>query len=304
MHISRMKRAFLVYLGCLIFTSILAQIASAAEQPSALALLRGVEVARTNSKSFQAKFTVEYILPKPSQRMDCLVEQGEKSRRFEIFPGKDIDGIVTIVEGNVLRSYARHAHNDVDIYDMERAVGVRGDIAFDPRILGLTDLMMVDSTVEECLWYAHSDKVELVGKEQWNGVSVWHIKVIRHQYESEADFWIEETSYRVHRKTVHAKFGFDIDICSAFDANDPKSLFPKAVHIQRKCRSEVMETKVAVTSFELGKLISPERFTLNSIGLPINTMINDYRIKRIVGYWDGMGISKEPTQMPTKTERQ
>lgn len=37
-----------------------------------------------------------------------------------------------------------------------------------------------------------------------------------------------------------------------------------------------------------------ERFEIESINLPINTMINDYRINRIVGYWDGSKISPDP----------
>jgi hypothetical protein len=58
-----------------------------------------------------------------------------------------------------------------------------------------------------------------------------------------------------------------------------------------------------VKSFEVDKPIPPERFTMKSIGLPINTMINDYRINRILGYWDGEGISKNPVY-PDEKPRQ
>jgi hypothetical protein len=56
----------------------------------------------------------------------------------------------------------------------------------------------------------------------------------------------------------------------------------------------MMEVKVQVAHIQLGATIPAERFTLKSMGLPTNTMINDYRLSRIVGYWNGEDISESP----------
>ena len=53
---------------------------------------------------------------------------------------------------------------------------------------------------------------------------------------------------------------------------------------------------IEVLSEELDCDIKEDRFTLNSMDLPINTSVVDYRSKLHVGFWDGKAIAKQRVQ--------
>ncbi|MDQ3332093.1 MAG: hypothetical protein M3552_15805, partial [Planctomycetota bacterium] len=231
---------------------------SAADTPSAMALLRGVESSRTRHDGLQATLTIEYLAPEPSRSVDCVIELDMDRRRFEQF-GKGADEVeIVIVDGDELHGFRRKKHEDVHIYDMERAVGVRGDLAFDPRILGLSDLMAADTTVKDCLWYETSDRMEVLGNEQVDDVDVWRVRCFAG--EATSDFWIEEPSFRVHRRTIEWPGG-RIEIASDFASGGDANPFPKGVDIVRTEPNEVMRRRISVDGFETGLAIPAERFT-------------------------------------------
>lgn len=263
------------------------------EPPSAMALVRGVEASRTRHDSLKATLEIRYLLPAPAKTINCLVEMDGAKRRFEVFAG-EVPGQVIIRDGDEFHGYRRVKHADVDVYDTERATGVRGDVAFDPRILGLSDTMSCDLDIKTCLWYEKSDSIDVVGQETLNGVDVWRVRAKRGN--STAEFWIEEPSFRVHRKTVETPY-MRIELDSEFDEGVSPSPFPSRVIAKRTFKQSDhtgIDRTYIVKSFDFGAVIPAERFTLTTIDLPMNTMINDYRISRIVGYWNGEGISKNP----------
>ncbi len=262
----------------------------AEEYPSPVALLRGVEVARTQSPSLKATLEIQYILPPPATTIECVVELDGDKRRFEVFTGK-VPGQVIIRDGDEFHGFVRKKNEDVHIYDLQRALGVRGDVAFDPRVLGLDDLVPCNVTVKDCLWYHKSKKLEVVGQESLHGIKTWRVRATRDDVTS--DYWIEEPSFRVHRRTL-TRHGTKIEIESEFDSNPPLSPFPSRVIAKRTDPARKHEVIYIVKSFDVGVRIPPDRFTLKSMDLPINTPVVDYRISRIVGYWDGEGLSKEP----------
>jgi hypothetical protein len=57
----------------------------------------------------------------------------------------------------------------------------------------------------------------------------------------------------------------------------------------------VRDMNITVQSFKETP-IPEERLELASISMPVNTMVNDDRINRIAGYWDGMKIVPDPVQ--------
>lgn len=283
--------------GCLVAAVVCASGLHAAEPPSALALLRGAESARVQADDIRATLTIEYLAPGPSRGLDYLVESSGDRRRFEQFPASPAEGVVVLIDGGEVHGFRRKKNEDVHRYDMSRAVGVRGDTAFDPRILGLSDLMAADATVRACLWYETCDRTEVLGKERVGDVDAWRVRCFSGNTTS--DFWIEEPSFRVHRRTIEWPGG-RVEISSHFGAGE--SPFPQRVEIVRDEPNESMRRRVTVKSFETGASIPPERFTLASMDLPMNTPVVDYRISRIVGYWDGEGLSPRPVYAGERPE--
>ncbi len=266
------------------------------KDPAALALLRGVELARAKYDNLRVELVMEYADRTERCTLPCLVEQAGRQRRFEQFPGGCLQqGIVTLIDDREVRSYSRKQHADLEIYDMARAVGVSGDIAFDPRILGLGEIIMTaDATLRQLLWIETCDAIELVGREELKGIPTWHIKVSWN--EATSDFWIEEPSFLVHKRVLKEDI-IRVEINSEFDTQNRTFPFPKRVEVTRAEGPEWRRLEVTVKSFDVDQPIPAERFTMKSLDLPVNTMINDYRVSRIMGYWDGEKISTSPVEV-------
>ena len=267
---------------------IAAETTEATNKPEAMALLQGVEASRTKCDSLRATLEIRHLLPKPATTVDCLVEMVGDRRRFEIFSG-EVPGQVILRDGDVFHGFRRVKNGDVDIYDVGAATGERGDVAFDPRVLGLSGLMPCDVNVKTCLGYEDNDGLQLIGQESLRGVNVWRIKVAR--YGNTAEFWIEEPSFRVHRHTVETKGGTHIEIDSYFESDATPSPFPSRVVTMRRSGQSEHERVYLMKTFDLVADIPKDRFTLRSMDLPTNTKINDYRLNQIVGYWDGEEVS-------------
>ncbi|MBA3312559.1 MAG: hypothetical protein M3552_15800 [Planctomycetota bacterium] len=238
---------------------------------------------------------IRYVSPPPITTVNCLIEiNGPIKRRAEVFAG-EVPGQIVIRDGNEFLGFRRKPNEDVHIYDVERAVGVRGDLAFDPRILGLSDIMPCDVTVKDCLWYEEDDELTVMGSEGAGEVNLWRVKAIRGDTSSE--YWVEEPSFRVHRRITETPFKVTV-IESEFDPSDPKLPFPRRVIASRKFKMPAeqadLEWVYTVNELETDVDVPSERFTLASMDLPVNTAVVDYRINRIVGYWDGEGLSEKP----------
>ncbi len=301
----QMRHALSSRFYCLfVFLAASAQPVGAADSGAGVALLRGVELARTKYHAFRVEMTLEYLSPPPVRTAKCVIEVDGKHRRCEVVSATGgLDKTVVLIDEenpHEIYGYRRGEYNDVDIYNMQRAVSTRGDIAFDPRILGLSSLMPANGTVKNSLNYDNALNVELLGQEELNERTVQHVRLVRNgpvpDFTITYDYWIEEPSFRVFRKSSKWPDG-QSEITSSYGSNDTTWPFPVRVEITRSTPNGAirgMEIRYTVQKFEIVDAISPERFTLASMDLPINTMINDYRINRIVGYWNGKEISPNP----------
>ncbi len=274
-----------------------AQFASASEGPSPLALLQGVEKARIGANE---PVRVKLVVWEKANDTEttCNIELDGAKRRFEMLPVPKVQfpGSVLLLDGDEVTYFKRAGRSSVELYDTKYAVGVRGDLAFDPRIIGLSDMMAVTETVKACLWYDRAKSMKLVGKEQLNGVPVWRVSVTQ-PGPAESELWIEQPSFRVHRVTVKF-FDTHVEIDSDYDHLDSKSVFPKRVHIKRVDRTQSLERKITVEKFERPASIPAERFTLKSMDLPFAMPIVDYRLHLRIGYWAGDGIWRGETPPP------
>ena len=264
-----------------------------ADHPSAEALLRGVEWARTKHDSCRISFEIRALSPPPAVTVEYVIEMVGAKRRSEILPG-EVARVVVIRDSDVFYSYERGNHEDVHIFDLKEEVGGRGDVVFDPRILGLTDVMSADMTVNKCLRPVKVDKLELAGKDVVNKVPVVLVKASRNDGTT-FEYAVEDGTFRVHRQRIRSPYS-EIDVDSEFDPADEKTPFPRRVVARRrdKGRDAPFERTYTVKSLEFDPVIPPERFTLKSMDLPVNTAVVDYRIKRRVGFWNGEGLSESP----------
>lgn len=270
---------------------------TAQEKPSAVALLRGVELAREAAESVKAEIEVKFATRSPATSVTCLVELRGARRRFEVFGVEDVAQVI-IRDGDEFRSFRRQRNEDLHFYDVREAVGTRGDLAFDPRVLGLSDFMPCNANLRQCLWYSRHDELVVIGEDDVGSVRVWRVKARRGSTSSE--YWIEEPSFRVHRRRIDTP-DHTIDIRSTFEGNG-LTPFPKRVIASRefkdardgKATPSTMRWEYIVKGFEAGGEIPDERFGVASIGLPINTPAVDYRIHRTVGYWNGEGFGERP----------
>jgi hypothetical protein len=278
-------------------------------EPTPLALLKGVEVERMKYEPIQVNFTTEYINDEDfgTVTISSLVETVQGMRRFENFPAENakvFPGSVNILKDEEVYAYRRTAGNGVNYYDLKEAVR-RADFVYDPRILGLVDLPSANKTVKECMCYEIYTEQSLVGRETINGINVWHVRCTQTGLAT-ADFWIEEPSFRIHRKQVETLEAgrLKVVIDSKFDSKSVGP-FPSEFHIQRfEQNKQVFNRIVHITEIVHGKPISPERFTLASMNLPLNTDVIDYRIHRRIGFWDGEKLVKKPVSMSTQEQHE
>ena len=147
------------------------------------------------------------------------------------------------MDGEEFFRFYRKEYESVNVFDLRLAVGSKGVMCFDPRILGLSDLMSANETVTMHL-RPQDGKFDVSGREQVDGVSTWRVKGAANG--AEFNFWIEEPSFRVHRKTVRTAGGSNIDIRSEYDPRDPSSPLPKRVHIKRVEPNRTLERNVEV----------------------------------------------------------
>jgi len=215
----------------------------------------------------------------------------DDKRRFEELPSEDFRGKICITCGKEVTSFERSDHAEAMCYDEEYAVENRGDLSFDPRVLGLSDTLSMDHTVAGCLGYANALSIDIVGKEALGNGDLWTVRVAKQSLTMK--FSIEEPYFRVH-KVVGTWNGGHFEITSEYDAREPASPFPIRVSQIKEFNGRKIEKRLTATSLDLDTPLSDDRFTLASMELPVNTAIVDYRLMKRIGYWDGVGVSKDP----------
>lgn len=266
--------------------------------PEALALLRGVEQSRTQHK--QIKFNLQVDMQQYTGHdpkvMEYVIEWTEQRQRFEILRGQHDQAQVVLIEGGKAYVLRRSRHADICIYDLKDALDRRGLITFDPRALGLMGKPSPSGTWRELLWYDSISSLVTEGDDIVHGVNVRRIKAVSEPNKSTSTFWIEEPSFRVHRRRVESA-QIDEETESWYSPLDLKSPYPERVQTTRTDRHpQGISWKInwRLSNLDTGTPISPTRFTVAAMDVPVGTPLSDYRINRIVGYWDGQNVSPEP----------
>ena len=276
--------------------------ADATNALSAMDLLRGVKKARKCNVPLVATLAIKKSTVSKNRNtqrtVDCVVECSGRDRRFEQLRSETVPwAIVTLTSGD--RTYVDDADQNktVWVYYDEARVHHAEAPSFDPRTLGLVELMGMGWTVEECLLHFATDEVKLMGEEEINGIRAWHVKTTERGTTEEQSYWITAPAYEVLRYTRQLKMAF-VDIRSEYDEKDPSYPLPKHVTISRiqTVPDESFESKqeITLTRVDWAKSIPAERFTLKSLNLPTNTVIERGSDGLILGYWSGGEIVEAP----------
>ena len=200
----------------------------------------------------------------------------------------------TIYDGKTLTQF--DPRMDANINDpKEGSWGYR----FNPRILGLSDSLFVENTVENCLAYKNAQSVSLIGKESVGGIVAWHIKVqIADDWRYE--FWIDATHpTRVVKQEAPNRSG---TVLSTFDDQHPDDPIPIAINIVNHFGGDPRpwETRMILRNSRYNVPIDPKAWTLAGLGMSIGTPVVDVRIHRRIGYWTGSNLMEN---LPRNTPR-
>ncbi|HBT76287.1 MAG TPA: hypothetical protein DEB39_05025, partial [Planctomycetaceae bacterium] len=219
-------RIFSVFVCSLLLCS---QVISASD-PKAIALLKGVEQERMKCDCFHIEYTEHRV--EEGKTAQQIVDFDHGKIRKEHLPNDRFHGMMSLYLGDVV--YVRTSYDDKDVNLVSPdSVHASGADTYDPRLLGLTDMMSHTSVVENCLGYSRGknftvEQTTLDGKNVY--LVVWREDDIRWE------FYIEEPGFRILKKTLSAPL-CTINISS--DYSNPSFLpFPTKVHIVRKANGK------------------------------------------------------------------
>jgi RNA polymerase sigma factor (sigma-70 family) len=163
---------------------------------------------------------------------------------------------------------------------------------FDPRCLGLTIAPGISQTVEGCL-SCKKGSAQLVGEDLVEGIPAWHVQV------QPLDFWLDKA-----HPTLVLKHAFNgSTVISRYDDSNPRDALP--IELTEYVLHGTSGTKTAFSirhftrkTAQFNIQVDPASWTLAGLGMQVGAQVIDYRIHRIIGYWNGSGLSEN---VPRKT---
>lgn len=294
-----------------------------AENPDPIALLRGVEQARSEIKSgrVEMKVLMESFVPWSQRNEYHLVitfngEVRTARQRYKTlhFVGGDHNAELRQLKGDreALVRQGKAAWSDADYrsaWDGVNFCQIHSDgegasyqptgggtsaFIFDPRLLGLLHLPLRNLTLAHCMNHHQAEEVRVVGKDNIAGRQTWHVlvRMLKH----EKHFWIEnQKPYRVHKFILLTEREETV-VTSTYPEQAQTVDLPTEVVMtrhDRKLGKDVNRWTVQVTDAKLNIPISPQVGTLASLILEPGEEVADERIHRRLGYWNGTGLSSD-----------
>jgi hypothetical protein len=150
----------------------LVTVAVANDNAKALALLKGVERERLKDSCFHIRF--EEYRKDTSQTSVQIVDFDNGIIRNEHLPGEFFKGMKSILLEDVVYYMGTYDASHVAIVPL-RTTNAYGADVYDPRMLGLTDMMNHNTDVAESLLYKSRSNFS-VSCEELEGRSVWVVE--------------------------------------------------------------------------------------------------------------------------------
>src|SRR6185295_967018 len=158
----------------------------------------------------------------------------------------------------------------------------------DPRILGLHDWLPAGISLERGLVFEEPKTVQLVGKESSGGVQTWHVAV-QTKFNERLEYWID-TAKPEH--VLKLKFRGTV-LTSKYDEKNPVDPIPiETLALESQGGKPRFESRIIRHRTRYNVPLDPRNWTLAGLGMPPGTSVQDDRLSRILGYWNGAALQK------------
>jgi hypothetical protein len=179
------------------------------------------------------------------------------------------------------------------LVEMNTLQGARGEWGlklFDPRTLGIAELINHQWKVDDCVWKDGDTIPTVLGDEQIDGQTVRFVSMNRGK--SVFSYWISALNFQVLRFRM-ALDDLEVQVESKYKNAD--SVLPNLVRVVRRTKEgTVRDLEYVVLEADFDTPIVEDRFNFQSFGLRNNAMLVDYSSDRMLGMWNGSEFKNEP----------
>jgi hypothetical protein len=253
-----------------------------------LGILRGVENTRLSLHTGRLDLECHYRNARGETVRDIAVVFDGTRRRYvvEKISGKRTGGLTRVMFDGT-RVVRFDGLKTAWIRDLGNTTA---DLMFDPRLLGVTSRYTWGETIEFALGYRNAKNISLVGDERIDRVATWHVRV-RTARDEQLDFWIDQSKdFRVRR--AESRDGAQFVVTTS--TYDSASVLPTEVRSVTANSSGMQdERRIVVKRVEVDVPIDGATWTLAGLDLPVATALNDDRLQRRIGYWDGTRVAED-----------
>ncbi len=278
-----MRTRFLILLaGCLSIVQ-----GSAATDPNPTNLLIGVVTARLQVPPSTVRIRYRFWNSALAGDRSYMVDfDGEKRRFVAESPSRER----SVYDGARVITYNPAITGSAEIRDIGRK---SPSTLCDPRLLGLNPHSFWHVTIQHILPYEQASKIELLRQETISGTRTWLVHVTwGNPVVNGVGLWVDD-KFRVHR------FRYNTTDTSCFYEDKSYPWLPSRV-LTKNLRGDKV-VSVAEYSLSNGRAnvhLAPNTWTIDALSLPLGTEVNDLRVHRCLGYWNGHGIGEDPFPHP------
>ena len=279
----------IAFWNCFLCTSVMfGQIHSDRE---GVAVLEAAAHARENLNEVNLQVDVDtgntamqYIIKKKGDKWFFLVKTFSE--------GKLVEEKRSLVLGDIVYMYTDHEHEDVMLDSVDRVYDqVAGFGMLDPRTIGLNSgqFYWTKSTPREELALDPPRTVTVLDREQVNNNTVYRIRVPTTDGNGESVYQVNNNHQVLSADMVYEN-SLDLSIKNTFRKNE---IIPETVAITiLPGKKEEENYKIKVK--QIGTALTESDFELAQLDLAHGTACSDYRINRIIGFWNGSEFVEDP----------
>ncbi len=309
-------------------------VAKAADTPDPVALLRGVEGVRQACRSGRVEMRLKVSYPQspkqtpqdirlsvafdgPNLRFDqyqriVIVESTatpDPTAQDRVLKslGGDLDAFVRAGHGRFQDVHVRGTFDGTQFMEYSEDGGAivkdltKGSpgLILDPRILGISTWVDIGDTVSDCMRYRNAKLVTVVDRGVFDGSPCWQVRVLD-SYNQDRRFWIaDDGSFRV-RKSSFSPGRSRRETTSKY--GKPDRVVPESAMISTFDHAGLLKEliEISVTQAEYNKPVDPKLWSLAGLKIPLGAMLIDERIHRVVGHFDGEGLTANFTEAVKK----
>jgi hypothetical protein len=266
---------------------------TAATTPDPIALLQGVEAARLQIPPSHLRIRYTYKNQLVTNTREFEVDFDGDRHLFVTDPKTGSDDR-TVFDGSVVYAFEGDNKN----VDIRNLTNPNLALLFDPRLLGLNPCYFWHYRIETVLPYRRpSAKVELVGRESVGDKEAWHVRVsVNPSKGYVADIWIDDrTGFPVYRYDMSR-----VETLSFYE-NKNYPWLPSRVEgrVYDSKHELIKEYDCSILDGKANVKLPDGTWSLGGLHLPTGTSVQDLRISKRLGYWNGTGISPSPDDLPT-----